>query len=109
MEAGTVTWYRGCEVRPVMTVTAKGRDAAAVILAGQDGETRTPGIGRDFANSQDAGDEALETRRGIDTAALSCFGAVRSADQDPPGDSGRGAKQNDEFVAGSRPVVLGGG
>jgi hypothetical protein len=34
-----------------MTVTAKSCYAAAVILAGQDGETRPPGIDRDFANA----------------------------------------------------------
>jgi hypothetical protein len=43
-----------------VTGTGQGRYAAAAIVTGRDGEARTLGVDADFANSDEACDEALE-------------------------------------------------
>ncbi|MGV2291906.1 hypothetical protein AAHK20_24555 [Trinickia sp. YCB016] len=60
MQTDNVMEYHGCEVRPVVTATGKGRYAAAAIVTDRAGETRTLGVDGDFANVQAARDEALE-------------------------------------------------
>jgi hypothetical protein len=60
MQTENVMEYHGCEVRPVVTPTAKGRYAAAAIVTDRVGDTRTLGVEGDFPNAQDARDEALE-------------------------------------------------
>ncbi|KVM58395.1 hypothetical protein WJ58_10945 [Burkholderia ubonensis] len=50
MQTGNVMEYHGCEVRPVVTA----------IVTDRAGETRTLGVDGDFANAQEARDEALE-------------------------------------------------
>jgi hypothetical protein len=60
MQTDKVMEYHGCEVRPVVTPTGKGRYAAAAIVTDRVGDTRTLGVDGDFANAQEAHDEALE-------------------------------------------------
>jgi hypothetical protein len=60
MQTDDVMEYHGCEARPVVTATGKGRYAAAAIVTDRAGETRTLGVDGDFANAQEARDEALE-------------------------------------------------
>lgn len=60
MQTDSVMEYHGCEVRPVVTATGKGRYAATAIVTDRAGETRTLGVDGDFANAQEARDEALE-------------------------------------------------
>ncbi|AOK21373.1 hypothetical protein [Burkholderia ubonensis] len=60
MQTDNVMEYHGCEVRPVVTATEEGRYAAAAIVTDRAGETRTLGVDGDFANAQEARDEALE-------------------------------------------------
>ncbi|MFX1673994.1 hypothetical protein PWR63_17290 [Paraburkholderia sp. A2WS-5] len=60
MQTGKVIEYHGCEVRPVVTVTVSGRYTAAAIVTDRAGEIRTLGVDGDFANAQEARDEALE-------------------------------------------------
>jgi hypothetical protein len=60
MQTDKVMEYRGCEVRPVVTATGKGRYSAAAVVTDRDGETRTLGVHGDFAWPQEARDEALE-------------------------------------------------
>ena len=52
--------YHGCEVRPVVTATESGRYTAAAVITDRAGEVRTLGVDGDFANAQEARDEALE-------------------------------------------------
>lgn len=52
--------YHGCELRPVVTATGTGRYTAAAIVTDRAGEIRTLGVDGDFANAQEARDEALE-------------------------------------------------
>ncbi|WP_284901352.1 hypothetical protein [Burkholderia sp. lyk4-R2A-23] len=60
MQTDNVMEYHGCEVRPVVTVTERGRYAASAIVTDRAGETRTLGVDGDFANAQEARNEALE-------------------------------------------------
>ncbi|KML22100.1 MULTISPECIES: hypothetical protein [Burkholderia] len=60
MQTDNVIAYHGCEVRPVVTATGNNRYAAAAMVTDRDGETRTLGVDGDFANAQEARDEALE-------------------------------------------------
>ncbi|KVE75897.1 hypothetical protein DF038_35165 [Burkholderia cepacia] len=60
MQTDNVIAYHGCEVRPVVTATENNRYAAAAMVTDRDGETRTLGVDGDFANAQEARDEALE-------------------------------------------------
>ncbi|MEX3937251.1 hypothetical protein AB4Y32_36900 [Paraburkholderia phymatum] len=60
MQTDQVMEYHGCEVRPVATPTGTGRYAAAAIVTDRAGDTRTLGVDGDFANAQEARDEALE-------------------------------------------------
>ncbi|WP_321897833.1 hypothetical protein [Burkholderia cepacia] len=60
MQTENVIAYHGCEVRPVVTATGNSRYAAAAMVTDRDGETRTLGVDGDFANAQEARDEALE-------------------------------------------------
>lgn len=60
MKMDKVIEYHGCEVRPVVTPTGKGRYAAAAVVTDRAGETRTLGVEGDFATPQEARDEALE-------------------------------------------------
>ena len=60
MQTDNVIEYHGCEVRPVVTVTGGGRYAASAIVTDRAGETRTLGVDGDFANAQEARNEALE-------------------------------------------------
>ncbi|KVA56882.1 hypothetical protein WI61_36815 [Burkholderia cepacia] len=60
MQTDNVIAYHGCEVRPVVTATGNSRYAAAAMVTDRDGETRALGVDGDFANAQEARDEALE-------------------------------------------------
>lgn len=60
MQTDKVIEYHGCEVRPVVTATGSGRYTAAAVVTDRAGETRTLGVDGDFANVQEARDEALE-------------------------------------------------
>ncbi|WP_413197546.1 hypothetical protein [Pararobbsia alpina] len=60
MPTNKVIDFRGCEVRPVISDRGNGRYAATAVIIDRAGETRTLGLDRDFADSEDASDEALE-------------------------------------------------
>lgn len=60
MKADKIIEYHGCEIRPVVTATGKGRYAAVAIVTDRADETRTLGVDGEFANPQEARDEALE-------------------------------------------------
>lgn len=60
MQTDNVMEYHGCEVRPVVTATEKGRYASAAIVTDRAGEIRTLGVDGDFANARESRDEALE-------------------------------------------------
>lgn len=52
--------YSGCLIRPVVTTTESGRYTAAANITDRDGEMRTLGVEGDFAEPQEARDQALE-------------------------------------------------
>ncbi|MEX3856605.1 MULTISPECIES: hypothetical protein [Paraburkholderia] len=60
MHTDKVMEYHGYEIRPMVTPTETGRYAAAAIVTDRAGDTRTLGVDVDFANAQEARDEALE-------------------------------------------------
>ncbi|MFP6557078.1 hypothetical protein WJ542_01875 [Paraburkholderia sp. B3] len=60
MQTDKVIEYHGCEVRPVVTAAGSGRYTATAIVTDRAGEIRTLGVDGDFANAQEARDEALE-------------------------------------------------
>lgn len=60
MQTESVLEYHGCEVRPVVTSGTNGRYAAAAIVTGRTGDTRTLGLDGDFCYAQEARNEAPE-------------------------------------------------
>ncbi|ADG19588.1 hypothetical protein [Paraburkholderia atlantica] len=60
MQAENMMEYHGCEIRPVVTATEKGRYAATAVVTDRAGEIRTLGVDGDFSNVEEARDEALE-------------------------------------------------
>ena len=52
--------YSGCLIRPVVTTAENGRYTAAANITGRDGEMRTLGVEGDFADPQEARDQAME-------------------------------------------------
>ncbi|SIT48936.1 conserved hypothetical protein [Paraburkholderia piptadeniae] len=60
MQTEDVTEYRGCMIRPIVTAAEGGRYTAAAIVMDREGETRTLGVEGDFAEYQEARDQAME-------------------------------------------------
>ncbi|KWE51366.1 hypothetical protein WL76_18025 [Burkholderia ubonensis] len=60
MQIEHVTEYRGFLIRPVVTSMEGGRYAAAAIVTDQMGEARTFGVDGDFAEADEAQDQATE-------------------------------------------------
>jgi hypothetical protein len=60
MQANRTIEHGGYAVRAVVTDTETGRYSATAILTDRDGETRTLGVDGDFADTREAGDQALE-------------------------------------------------
>ncbi|WP_027820313.1 hypothetical protein [Paraburkholderia bannensis] len=60
MNVDKIIEYHGCEIRAVVIAIGKGRYAAVAIITDRDDETRTLGVDGEFANPQEARDEALE-------------------------------------------------
>ena len=60
MNTDSVIEYHGFELRPVVTATGSGCYTAAAVVTDRAGEIRTLGVDGDFANVQEARDEALE-------------------------------------------------
>ena len=52
--------YSGCLIRPIVTTAEGGRYTAAANITDRDGETRTLGVEGDFADPQEARDQAIE-------------------------------------------------
>lgn len=52
--------YRGCVIRPLVTIAEDVRHTAAATVTDREGETRILGIGGDFVQPQEARDEAME-------------------------------------------------
>ncbi|MDR5804939.1 hypothetical protein [Caballeronia sp. LZ001] len=52
--------YRGCVIRPLVTTAENGRYTAAAAVTDREGETRTLGVEGDFAEPQEARDQAME-------------------------------------------------
>lgn len=52
--------YRGCVIRPLVTVEEDGRYTAAAAVTDREGETRTLGVEGDFAEPLEARDQAME-------------------------------------------------
>jgi hypothetical protein len=52
--------YSGCLIRPIVTFLEGGRYTAAANIIDREGEMRTLGVEGDFADSQEARDQALE-------------------------------------------------
>ncbi|RQS63553.1 hypothetical protein DID96_29595 [Burkholderia sp. Bp8963] len=60
MQIEHVTEYRGFLVRSLVTFMEGGRYAAAAIVADRTGEARTLGVDGDFAEADEARDQATE-------------------------------------------------
>ncbi|MBB5445442.1 MULTISPECIES: hypothetical protein [Paraburkholderia] len=52
--------YRGFVIRPLVTMSERGRYAAAAIVTDRDSESRTLGVEGDFGDMQEAWDQAIE-------------------------------------------------
>jgi hypothetical protein len=60
MQHGNVIEYEGWVIHPVVAESKDGRFAAAATVVDRDGEERTVGVDGDFAQPQDARDQAIE-------------------------------------------------
>lgn len=78
MQTGDIMEYHGCEVRPVVTPTKTGRYAAAAIVTGRVGDTRTLAVEGDLSNAKDARNEASNSPW-HDPATFSHIRTVRPA------------------------------
>jgi len=52
--------YSGCLIRPIVTTAERCRFTAAANITDRDGETRTLGVDGNFADPQEARDQAIE-------------------------------------------------
>ncbi|MGF6971127.1 hypothetical protein OKW43_008222 [Paraburkholderia sp. WC7.3g] len=59
MQSEDIT-YRGFVIRPLVTMSERGRYTAAAIVTDREGESRTLGVEGDFAEMQEASDQAIE-------------------------------------------------